>query len=107
MQVIDKEAGPTTKKEYDVSMVPVGEALTGVCTDFLGRLDSESQQLGNDEQLPLFNEQAPMDDREQIQEPLFTGLKVCYLCSQLEWHKAYVMQQLGLASFEARMLICW
>ncbi len=63
-------------------MVPVGEALTGSRTDFLGRLNPEGQQLGSDAQLPLFNEQASMDDREQIQEPLFTGLKV--FCSS-DW----------------------
>ena len=74
--MVDEEAGPTTKKEYEVSMVPVGQALTGISTDFLGRQKSETQQQGSDQELPLFNEQPPMDDREQIQEPLFTGLKV-------------------------------
>ena len=87
MQVVNEEAGLTTQKEYDVSMVPVGEALTGVSTDFLGRQRSETQQLGTDQELPLFNEQAPMDDREQIQEPLFTGLKVIS-CSHFIFHNS-------------------
>lgn len=63
------------KTEYEITTVPVGEELTGTTTDFLGR-QAEGQQLGISDELPLFNEQAPMDDREQIQEPLFTGLKV-------------------------------
>ena len=78
LQVVDEKEGPTTRREYKIAEVPVGQGLTGISTDFLGRLhaNSQSQQLGSDQQLPLFNEQAPMEDREQIQEPLFTGLKV-------------------------------
>lgn len=75
-QVMDEKEGPTTKREFDISMVPVGQELIGSATDFLGRQNHDGRQLGTDKELPLFNEQAPMDDREQIQEPLFTGLKV-------------------------------
>lgn len=79
MQVLDEEEGPSTKRDYEISTVPVGRALVGKSTDFLGRQESGSQQLGGDVELPLFNEQVPMDDRAQINEPLFTGLKVCAL----------------------------
>lgn len=77
----------------------VGDALAGQVVDFLGRpyplsqpggqdgsssgSSSEQQQpaaqqvpIGTDELLPLLNGQPDMDSREQINEPLLTGVKV-------------------------------
>ena len=82
----------------------VGEALVGQVVDFLGRSyplhppaptpeaaapsssggssDAIPQQqqlapIGADKQLPLLNGQPDMDSREQINQPLMTGVKVC------------------------------
>lgn len=104
-QVPGKDNELSTKKEYNVATVPVGEALTGQSTDFLGRLSSDNRQLGADEQLPLFNEQASMDDREQIQEPLFTGIKVHYTLDNRDTLKGGFYRK-GDISLKPRMTFC-
>ncbi|KAL4448343.1 hypothetical protein ABPG75_005562 [Micractinium tetrahymenae] len=108
LQVLDGEEGPTTKREYEQMLVPVGDALVGQVVDFLGRpyplvqqdgqpsssdgsggsggSGSAEQQhaagpaaqqapIGANQQLPLLNGQPDMDSREQINEPLLTGVK--------------------------------
>ena len=89
---------------FTVCPSAVGDALVGQVVDFLGRpytpastagegagsdaLASAAaagssaamaavQPLGVDQKLPLLNGQPDMDSREQINEPLVTGIKVC------------------------------
>lgn len=76
MQIVDEKDGPTTKREYDIATIPVGEGLVGSVVDFLGRRIGSNTQVGTSAELPLFNQQPTMDDREQICEPLLTGVKV-------------------------------
>lgn len=75
-QVVDDDKGPSTKREYEVARVPTGDALTGKVVDFLGRAPGSQVQLGTDVMVPLFAEQPDMESREQIAEPLVTGVKV-------------------------------
>jgi len=74
---VDEARGPATKREYDVAMVPAGDALLGKTVDFMGRLPGGiGPQLGADVSVPLFNEQLDMESREQINQALTTGVKV-------------------------------
>lgn len=72
--------------EYEMLRVPVGSHLRGCVVDYLcdvrqrvtagaaaaaAAVDRELPA-----ELPLLNEQASMEDREVISEPLFTGVKV-------------------------------
>ena len=90
LQVVDETEGPSTKREYQLTSVPVGRGLIGHVVDFLGRplsIDSSSTSstvvqenspsipLGTDAYLPLLNAQPDMESREQIAEPLVTGVK--------------------------------
>lgn len=75
-QVEDDAEGPTTKREYEVARVPVGVALNGQSVNFLGCPQGSQFQIGMDAQLPLLNDQLDMQSREQINIPLFTGVKV-------------------------------
>ena len=75
-QVVDEQQGPTTKREYDIAVVPVGDALVGKVVDFLGRPAGSAQQLGTSAFAPLFAEQPNMESREQIAQALITGVKV-------------------------------
>ena len=68
--------GASTKREYELTTVPVGAALLGQVVDFLGRPLGSQQQLGTDVTVQLFNAQPDMDLREQISEGLTTGVKV-------------------------------
>lgn len=78
-QVEDDAEGPQTKREYEVARVPVGGALSGQVVNFLGCPQGSQIPLGMDAQLPLLNDQLDMKSREQINTPLFTGVKVkCY-----------------------------
>ena len=80
-QVEDDAEGPTTKREYEVARVPVGAALNGQAVNFLGCPQGSQFPLGMDAQLPLLNDQLDMKSREQINTPLFTGVKVqCHFC---------------------------
>ncbi len=76
VQVVDEQQGPTTKREYDVAKVPVGDELAGKVVDFLGRAPGTQVQLGTSAFAPLFGEQPDMESREQIAEALVTGVKV-------------------------------
>ena len=76
MQIVDEQDGPLTKRDYEITMVPVGDSLVGKCTDFLGRPLGSSMQAGQGPRLPLFNEQVAVEDREQILEAMLTGVKV-------------------------------
>ena len=76
MQVEDDAEGPATKREYEVARVPVGVTLSGQVVNFLGCPQGGQVQLGMDAQLPLLNDQLDMQSREQINVPLFTGVKV-------------------------------
>ena len=78
LQVVDEQQGPTTKREYDVAKVPVGDELAGKVVDFLGRAPGTQVQLGTSAFAPLFGEQPDMESREQIAEALVTGVKVCH-----------------------------
>lgn len=81
IQVEDDAEGPQTKREYEVARVPVGVALNGQTVNFLGCRPGSQIPLGMDAQLPLLNDQLDMKSREQINTPLFTGVKVrCYTC---------------------------
>lgn len=84
VQVVDEQQGPTTKREYDVAKVPVGDGLTGKIVDFLGRAPGTQVQLGTSAFAPLFGEQPDMESREQIAEALVTGVKVCH-------HQIYII----------------
>ena len=81
VQVADDAEGPATKREYQLAKVPVGAALKGQAVNFLGCVQGSQLQLGADSQLPLLNEQLDMKSREQINTPLFTGVKV--ICCKL------------------------
>lgn len=75
-QVVDEQKGPTTKREYDIAMVPVGDGLIGRVVDFLGRPPGSAGQLGTDALSPLLGEFPDMACRQQIHEALVTGVKV-------------------------------
>lgn len=75
--MVDEQQGPTTKREYDIAKVPAGDSLMGNVVDFLGRPPSSQIQQGTNVFVPLFGEQPDMESREQIAEPLVTGVKVC------------------------------
>jgi F0F1-type ATP synthase beta subunit len=81
--VVDEQQGPTTKREYDIAVVPVGEALLGKVVDFLGRPPGAALQLGTSAFAPLFAEQPGMEAREQIAQALVTGVKVGVLLGSL------------------------
>ena len=74
--MVDDDKGPSTKREYEIARVPAGDALTGKVVDFLGRAPGSQVQLGTSAMVPLFGEQPDMESREQIAEPLLTGVKV-------------------------------
>lgn len=83
LQVVDDAEGPMTKREYEVTRVPVGDALCGQVVSFLGCPHGSQYQVGMDAQLPLLNDQLDMKSREQINSALFTGVKVsCRVCRQ-------------------------
>lgn len=75
--MVDEQQGPTTKREYDIAKVPAGDSLMGKVVDFLGRPPDSQIQQGTNVFVPLFGEQADMESREQIAQPLVTGVKVC------------------------------
>ena len=104
----------------------VGEALVGQVVDFLGRSyplhppaptpeaaapsssggssDAIPQQqqlapIGADKQLPLLNGQPDMDSREQINQPLVTGVKVCV------WRVWWPLRLCGVALCPA-LIVC-
>ena len=59
LQVVDEVDGPSTKKEYEAAMVPVGDGLNGQVVDFLGRPIGNdgkpgAQSIGIDQMIPLF-----------------------------------------------------
>ncbi|KAK9829697.1 hypothetical protein WJX72_007407 [[Myrmecia] bisecta] len=75
LQVVDAATGAKTKREYEICKVPAGNSLAGEVVDFLGRPPGSLQQIGTSASMPLFNSQLDMDSREQIFEPLVTGVK--------------------------------
>ncbi|PRW45016.1 ATP synthase subunit alpha [Chlorella sorokiniana] len=112
LQVVDASEGPSTKREYEQMLVPVGDALVGQVVDFLGRPYPMEQQavaaasssssspvqphpeaegadaaavppIGTDAQLPLLNGQPDMDSREQINEALMTGVRALDILTPL------------------------
>lgn len=95
LQVVDESEGPCTKKEYHLTMVPVGSSLWGQVVDHLGRALSKTgdllrgepqgacQQLGTEAWLPLLNRQPDMGSREQITEALITGVKALDILTPL------------------------
>ena len=76
LQLVDEAVGPSTKREYELTRVPVGPALCGQVVNFLGCPLGSEVPLGMDVQLPLLNESLDMKSREQINSALFTGVKV-------------------------------
>ena len=76
VQLVDEAVGPSTKREYEVTRVPVGSALCGQVVNFLGCPSGSEVPLGMDAQLPLLNDSLDMKSREQINSALFTGVKV-------------------------------
>ena len=82
-QVVDEQQGPRTRKEYTIATVPVGAGGAGQVVDFLIRpLDAQLKVVSpNGASLraataPLLGTAPDMDAREQICEPLTTGVKV-------------------------------
>ena len=82
-QVVDEQQGPRTRKEYTIAHVPVGAGGAGQVVDFLIRpLDAQLNvaSLGaasmRGATAPLLGVAPDMDAREQICEPLTTGVKV-------------------------------
>ncbi len=73
---MDADRGPTTKREFMSFEVPAGPALFGHVVDFLGRPMGSKMQLGTDVTVPLFNDSPSMEMRQQINQPLLTGVKV-------------------------------
>ena len=87
LQVVDENLGPTTKRDFEIALVPAGDALIGQLVDFLGRAPGTQQQLGTDERMPMFALQPGLQDREPISEPLVTGIKVPYIrCAAIVQH---------------------
>lgn len=76
LQVVDADRGPSTKREFLSFEVPAGDGLFGKVVDFLGRPKGSKQQIGTDATIPLFNTSPSMEMRQQILEPLLTGVKV-------------------------------
>jgi F0F1-type ATP synthase alpha subunit len=75
-QVVDADRGPSTKREFLSFEVPAGEDLFGHVVDFLGRPQGSNEQRGTDNTVSLFNSSPTMEMRQQIHEPLMTGVKV-------------------------------
>lgn len=85
LQVVDESEGPTTKREYELTTVPAGDALRCRVVDYLGRpLEisieghialEDRNAIGVDVQVPLLNIQPDMESRQQICEALVTGVK--------------------------------
>ncbi len=108
LQVVDEQQGPTTKREYDVAKVPVGEELAGKVVDFLGRAPGTQVQLGTSAFAPLLAEQPDMESREQIAEALVTGVKVRVQMSLWNtWHCCFPFSCRGctllIEMWQARM----
>jgi F0F1-type ATP synthase alpha subunit len=76
LQVVDADRGPSTKREFLSFEVPAGDDLYGQVVDFLGRPQGSKQQIGTDASIPLYNISPTMEMRQQIHEPLLTGVKV-------------------------------
>jgi F-type H+-transporting ATPase subunit alpha len=91
LQVVDETDGPSTKREYAPTTVPAGPELAGHVVDFLGRplpdaggaAAAGAQPLGGGAQVALLNGQPDMESREQISEPLVTGVKAIDLLTPL------------------------
>ena len=88
LQVVDEVDGPSTKKEYEAAMAPVGDELKGQVVDFLGRpvgIDGKpsDQSIGIDKMAPLFGTPPCMEDREPIDSPLLTGVKALDIITPL------------------------
>ena len=82
-QVVDEQQGPRTRKEYTIAHVPVGAGGAGQVVDFLIRpLDAQLNVVSPSAAslraatAPLLGTAPDMDAREQICEPLTTGVKV-------------------------------
>ena len=93
LQVVDESEGPSTKREYELTRVPAGEALRCKVVDYLGRplavsIDGhisleDGIPMGTDIQIPMVNAQPDMESREQIAEALFTGVKAVDILTPL------------------------
>ena len=79
LQVVDPSSGPSTKREYEVATVPVGEGAAGrVVSAGGGGVDGRSGDAdtpGAGVTAPLLADAPPMDARDPISEPLTTGVK--------------------------------
>lgn len=107
LQIIDDEEGPKTKRDYRLFQVPVGNSLKGRVIDYLCRpLDTSSgasvssgsfDERDSDDRvttaksvpvrteatLPLVNKQPDMENRQQIHESLFTGVRAIDILTPL------------------------
>ena len=79
LQVVDPSSGPSTKREYEVATVPVGDgaagrivSAAGVAVDGRG---GDADTPGAGVTAPLLAGAPPMDARDPISEPLTTGVK--------------------------------
>jgi F-type H+-transporting ATPase subunit alpha len=114
LQVVDETQGATTKRDYKPFNVPVGSSLIGKVVDFLGRPHElstttsssssssnsppyqQKQQIGTETMLPLLNKQPDMESREQINQPLTTGIRSLDIMTPLG--KGQALQIVGTQS---------
>eukprot|EP00884_Botryococcus_braunii_P012711 jgi/Botrbrau1/21440/Bobra.0216s0048.1 len=104
LQVVDADRGPSTKREFLSFEVPAGEDLFGQVVDFLGRPQGSNKQLGTDNTVPLFNTSPSMEMRQQIHEPLLTGVKAIDALTPLGRGQAQLVTGLAGAGKTTMML---
>ncbi|KAF5837172.1 P-loop containing nucleoside triphosphate hydrolase protein [Dunaliella salina] len=83
LQVVDEVHGPVTKKEFELFESPAGADAFGSVRDFLGiakipgaaEVSQGACRPDMGKPLPLLNQQVTMMNREQVTEPLLTGVK--------------------------------
>ena len=68
--------GDTVKRTQKIASVPVGEALTGRIVDALGNAIDGGAPLGTREMRPIELKAPGIIERQDVREPLQTGLKV-------------------------------
>jgi len=83
LQVVDEVQGPVTKKEFELFESPAGADVFGSVLDFLGmskipgaaEVSQGACRPNMGKPVPLLNQQVTMMNREQVTEPLLTGVK--------------------------------
>eukprot|EP00951_Prasinocladus_malaysianus_P005109 scaffold36333_cov46-Prasinocladus_malaysianus.AAC.3 len=71
--VLDDEEGAVTKRKYEIARLPV-DGLKGKIVNYFGSVKGGQMLKNFGKQVPLLNKSPDMEDREQINQALFTGV---------------------------------